>query len=64
MVSHSIHYHIRWSDLKFDWEFFYNREEAEVRAAELVLSEETYTIEQFDDGCPICPQSGLADLMR
>jgi hypothetical protein len=49
-----IHYHIRWSNIKLDWEKFLTREEAQSRARELVQHGESYTIEVFDDNCPQC----------
>jgi hypothetical protein len=48
------HFHIRWSNSKFDWQTFNTREEAEASAKELVLPDETYSIEQFDGDCPQC----------
>jgi hypothetical protein len=52
-----IHYHIRWSASKLDWEIFKTPEEAEAAAKQLVLPKETYTIEQFDGGCPRCSEA-------
>ena len=49
-----IHYHIRWSDLKLDWEAFSTRREAEASAMQLARASETYTIEEFDGDCPRC----------
>ena len=49
-----MHYHIRWSGAKLDWEAFKTRTEAEVRARELARSDEEFTIEQFDGNCPRC----------
>jgi hypothetical protein len=48
------HYHIRWSESKLDWDIFDTPEEAEAAAKQLVLPNETYTIEQFDGDCPRC----------
>lgn len=48
------HFHIRWDSGRIDWERFNSREEAEQRAQEIVLSRETYSIEQFDDSCEHC----------
>ncbi len=50
------HYHIRWVSFgtKLDWEAFRTREEAHSRADQLVQSNETFTIEQFDGNCPRC----------
>jgi hypothetical protein len=56
-VSHE-HFHIRWSaplGSKLDWEAFTNKDDAEGRAVELVRPDESYTIEQFDGNCPVCP---------
>ena len=53
-MNHLNHFHIRWSNSKFDWQIFNTREEAEEAAKELVLPEETYSIEQFDGDCPQC----------
>lgn len=48
------HYHIRWDSGRVDWEPFSSREEAEWRAQEIVMSRETYSIEQFDRLCERC----------
>ena len=53
-----IHYHIRWSSSKLDWEMFSTREEAETSAKQLALPNERYDIEQFDGNCPRCSQTG------
>lgn len=44
-----MHYHIRWSDSKLDWERFSTRKEAEEAAGQLVLPGETFTLEPVDD---------------
>lgn len=49
-----IHYHIRWSNLKLDWQTFANRQAAKKSAEELVRPRETYTIEEFGDDCARC----------
>ena len=49
-----VHYHIRWSDSKIDWQVFNTSEEAQVEAATLVRPGETYTIDEFGDECPKC----------
>ncbi|MGH9574148.1 MAG: hypothetical protein ACRD40_11540 [Candidatus Acidiferrales bacterium] len=50
-----MHYHIRWSDSKLDWERFNTRQEAEQAARQLTRSDETFTLEQVDDGtCMQC----------
>lgn len=54
-MGKDIHYHIRWSDWKLDWERFGSREEAEEVARELVLPGETFTLEPVDDrACTNC----------
>ena len=56
------HYHIRWPRAdQLDWESFPTRVEAEARAEELVLPQETYTIEACDESCSRChPQAKSA----
>jgi hypothetical protein len=49
-----IHYHIRWSNSELDWEPFCTQEEAEVSALDLVLLDESYIIQQFDEACSAC----------
>jgi len=49
-----VHYHIRWSDSKIDWQVFTTSEEAQVEAVRLVRPGETYTIDEFGDECPQC----------
>jgi hypothetical protein len=49
-----IHYHIRWSNSELDWEPFCTREEAEVSALDLVLLDESYIIQEFDETCSEC----------
>ena len=57
-----IHFHIRWSDSKLDWEAFQTREEATARAEELVRPGETYAIAEVDGRCPRCKSlTGLRD---
>ncbi len=51
-----VHYHIRWSESKLDWEAFSTHTEAEKRAKELVRDDEDFTIEQFDGNCPRCAE--------
>lgn len=49
------HYHIRWSRKKeLDWERFDTRLDAQISAAQLVRPDETYTIEEHDEGCARC----------
>ena len=50
-----MHYHIRWSDSKPDWERFSAREEAERAARQLARPGETFTLEYVDDNaCMQC----------
>jgi hypothetical protein len=50
-----MHYHIRWSDSKLDWERYNTRAEAEAGVRQLMRVGETYTVEEFSDsGCPRC----------
>jgi hypothetical protein len=57
-----IHFHIRWSDSKLDWEAFQTREEAIAQAKELARPGETYVIAEFDGTCPRCKSlTGLTD---
>ena len=50
-----MHYHIRWSDSKLDWERFSTREEAEQAARQLARPGETFTLEHVDDkSCMPC----------
>ena len=44
-----MHYHIRWSDWKLDWERFSTRQEAERAARQLARPGETFTLEHVDD---------------
>lgn len=44
-----MHYHIRWSDSKLDWERFSTRQEAERAATQLARPGETFTLEHVDD---------------
>jgi hypothetical protein len=46
------HYHIRWS--KFDWKRCPTREEASKTAEQIKKPNESYVIEERDDGCEIC----------
>jgi hypothetical protein len=53
------HFHIRWihrQESKLDWDVFNTPEEAEAAAKQLVRSNETYAIEQFDGDCPSCTE--------
>lgn len=49
-----MHYHIRWSDSKLDWEAFKTEEEAEERARELAFPDEGFAVERFNGDCPRC----------
>jgi hypothetical protein len=49
-----VHYHIHWSNSTFDWQVFSNLERARIEAERLVAPDETYTIDHFDDDCPLC----------
>jgi hypothetical protein len=62
MAVNMRHFHIRWSDGKLDWQAFTTESEAEERAKELVLPDETYTIEKADQQCPRCEET--ARLLR
>lgn len=53
-----IHYHIRWSNSKLDWQTFANKQEAKKSAEELVRPGEAYTIEEFGDECERCGADG------
>jgi hypothetical protein len=48
------HYHIQWSSGRLDWQRFDICVHADECAKELVLSDETYTIEGFGKECPRC----------
>jgi hypothetical protein len=50
-----MHYHIRWSSGKLDWERYATRVEAEAGARKLMRQEQTYVVEEFSNtGCPRC----------
>jgi hypothetical protein len=50
-----MHYHIRWSNGKLDWERYGSRAEADAGARKLMRVGESYTIEEFSDiGCARC----------
>lgn len=54
-MSKDMHYHIRWSDSKLDWERFSTPQEAERAAKQLVRPGETFTVEHVDDDtCVLC----------
>lgn len=52
--ENGVHFHIHWSGKGQDWERFNMRNEAEKRAAEIVLPGETYTIDEHGADCPQC----------
>jgi len=54
-----VHYHIHWSNSKFDWQAFGTLESARIEAERLVVSGETFTIDQFDDDCPHCEATAV-----
>jgi hypothetical protein len=49
-----VHYHIRWSNSKLDWQAFRTRLEADTEAKALVRPNESYSIEEFDGNCERC----------
>jgi hypothetical protein len=50
-----MHFHIRWSSGKLDWERYGTRAEADAGARQLMLTDKTYVVEEFSDtGCPRC----------
>jgi hypothetical protein len=49
-----VHYHIHWSNSKFDWQPFDTLESARIEAERLALRGETFTIDQFDGDCAHC----------
>jgi hypothetical protein len=48
------HYHINWFSVGFDWELFKSQQDALKTAWLLVKPHEPFTVEQFDDSCPVC----------
>jgi hypothetical protein len=53
-MSKAAHYHIRWSNGTLDWQSFETRKQAELRAKELALDGETYSIELLGRDCMAC----------
>jgi hypothetical protein len=51
-----MHYHIRWSDTKVDWQAFGSPAEADASAENLARPGETYTVEKFEGTCWRCAQ--------
>jgi hypothetical protein len=52
--KNTVHFHIQWSGKPTDWERFDTRDEAETRAAEIVLPNERYTVEEYEHDCMRC----------
>lgn len=48
------HFHIRWSNLRLDWEPFISLEDADKAAKQISRRDEKYTIEQFGSECLQC----------
>ena len=48
-MRRAMHYHIRWSGTKLDWERFSTRQEAERAARKLARPGERFTLEHVDD---------------
>src|SRR5215469_3190536 len=59
-----LHYHIHWSDSKFDWQVLNTPEDARTEADRLARPGETYTIESFTDDCPPCKAVQLERLQH
>jgi hypothetical protein len=54
-MRRDMHYHIRWSNTKLDWERFRTRQEAEQAARQLARPGETFALEQVHDAtCVQC----------
>jgi hypothetical protein len=52
--STHLHFHIRWENReRLDWECFNTYYEAEARGMELAAPDETFTVEELSDDCPI-----------
>ena len=56
-----MHYHIRWSDSKLDWQRFDTREEAEQAARQMLRRGETFTVEHVEE--KTCMQQTCKKLM-
>ena len=54
--KHEVHYHIRWSSGKLDWERFGSQAEAESGSKKLMQYRETYRIEERGELCRRCPE--------
>lgn len=48
------HYHIRWENLKLDWEAFQTKEEAKAVAELIKRPYENYVIEELNGDCQRC----------
>jgi len=59
-----LHYHIHWSDSKFDWQVLNTPEGARTEADRLARRGETYTIESFTDDCLQCKAVQLERLQH
>lgn len=59
-----VHYHIRWSGGKLDWQAFDTAPEAETCARHLKRPKETYIIEEFNGTGLECQVAGLAQLAK
>jgi len=57
-----VHYHIRWSSSKIDWQAFDTEQEAQIEAQRLKRPEETYTIDKFGEECPQCKTGPISRL--
>jgi hypothetical protein len=51
-----MHYHIRWSDSKVDWQAFASPTEANASAEKLARPGEGYAVEKFEGMCWRCAQ--------
>ncbi len=61
----SVHYHIRWAGIPLlDFESFNTRVEAEAAAQILARRGETYTTEEYGEGCQRCRDGAKAKSER
>ena len=52
-VSLRIHFHIQWNNFpRLDWECFGTREEATIRAKELAMLDEPFSVVEAGEMCP------------
>ena len=51
-----MHYHIRWSNSKVDWQAFRSPAEANASARQLARQDEAYAVEKFEGKCWRCAQ--------